>query len=117
MDGASVLTASTRVIWLGLGVIPYLGLVVVDAWMHERSREVPTVERITHYVSAVALLAFLAGAFLDRDSLALASLAVFIVLMAFDELGFHKDVAPSERRVHFAAYAALTVFIAIWRWT
>ena len=112
MDGASVLTASTRVIWLGLGVIPYLVLVVVDAWMHERAREVPTLERITHYVSAVALLAFLA-----RDLLALASLAVFIVLMAFDELGFHKDIAPSERRVHFAAYAALTVFIAIWRWT
>jgi len=47
MDGASVLTASTRVIWLGLGVIPYLGLVVVDAWMHERAREVPTLERIS----------------------------------------------------------------------
>jgi hypothetical protein len=97
-------------------VIPYLGLVMVDAWMHERAREVPTVERITHYVSAVVLLAFLAGAFLERDSLALASLVLFLALTAFDELGFHRDIAPSERRVHFAAYAALTVFIAIWLW-
>ncbi len=111
------MTASARVIWLGLGLIPYLGLVVVDAWMHERARKVPTIERIIHYVSAIALLAFLAGAFWARRSLAVASLAVFIVLLAFDELGFHRHIARSERRVHLAAYAALMVFIAIWQWT
>jgi hypothetical protein len=111
------MTASARMIWLGLGVIPYLGLVVVDAWMHERARKVPAIERITHYTSAIALLAFLAGAFSARRSLAVASLAVFIVLTAFDELGFHRHIARSERRVHFAAYASLIVFIAIWQWT
>jgi hypothetical protein len=108
------MTASARVIWLGLGVIPYLSLVVVDAWMHERARKVPAIERITHYLSAIALLAFLAGAFWDRRSLAVVSLTVFVVLIAFDELGFHRRIARSERRVHFAAYASLIVFIAIW---
>lgn len=111
------MTASARIVWLAVGAIPYLGLVVVDAWMHERARKVPAVERVTHYLSAVALLAFLAGAFLAHRRLAVGSLAFFIVLIAFDELGFHKGISRSERRVHIAAYGSLAVFIAIWLWT
>jgi hypothetical protein len=42
------MTASARIIWLGLGAIPYLGLVALDAWMHERARKVPALERIIH---------------------------------------------------------------------
>jgi len=110
------MTASARIIWLGLGAIPYLGLVAVDAWMHERARKVPGLERTIHYTSAVALLAFLAGAFSARHSLAVMSLAVFVPLTVLDELGFHRAIARSERRVHFAAYAALLVFIAVWLW-
>jgi hypothetical protein len=45
------------------------------------------------------------------------SLTVFIPLTVLDEFGFHRAIAHSERRVHLAAYAALTVFIAIWLWT
>jgi hypothetical protein len=111
------MTASARIIWLGLGAVPYLGLVAVDAWMHERARKVPGLERIIHYTSAVALLAFLAGAFSARYLLAVVGLAVFIPLTVLDEFGFHRGIARSERRVHVAAYAALTVFIAIWLWT
>ena len=110
------MTASARIVWLAVGVIPYLGLVVADAWMHERARKVPTVERVTHYISAVALLAFLAGAFLPHRVLAAVGLAVFIPLTAFDELGFHRGISASERRVHVAAYASLAVFVAIWLW-
>jgi hypothetical protein len=111
------MTVSARIAWLAVGVIPYLGLVVVDAWMHERARKVPTVERITHYLSAIALIGFLAGAFWPHPLLATVSLAVFIPLIAFDELGFHRGISASERRVHFAAYASLAVFVAIWLWT
>jgi hypothetical protein len=111
------MTASARIVWLAVGAIPYLGLVVVDAWMHERARKVPTVERVTHYISAVALLAFLAGAFWPHRLLAAVSLAVFIPLIAFDELGFHRGISARERLVHVAAYAALAVFIAVWLWT
>lgn len=110
------MTASARIIWLGLGALPYLVLVAVDAWMHERARTVPPLERIIHYTSAVALLAFLAGAFSARDSLAMASLAVFVPLTVLDELGFHRAIARGERRVHLAAYVALAAFIAVWLW-
>jgi hypothetical protein len=43
-------------------------------------------------------------------------LAVFVPLTVLDELGFHRAIARSERRVHLAAYAALAVFIAVWLW-
>jgi hypothetical protein len=110
-------TNTARVIWLGLGLLPYLSLVGVDAWMHERARTVPALERVIHYTSAVALFAFIAGAFLGRDSLALSSLLVFLVLQALDEFGFHRGIARNERRVHIAAYGALVIFIAVWQWT
>jgi hypothetical protein len=110
------MTASARIIWLGLGAAPYLGLVAVDVWMHERARRVPGLERMIHYTAAVALLVFLAGAFSGRQRLAVAGLAIFIPLTVLDEVGFHRGIAPSERRIHLAAYAALTVFIAIWLW-
>jgi hypothetical protein len=111
------MTASVRIVWLGLAAIPYLGLVAVDAWMHERARRVPGLERIIHYTSAIALLAFLAGAFSARHSLAVAGLAVFAPLTVLDEIGFHRGIERRERRVHLAAYVALTVFIAVWLWT
>jgi hypothetical protein len=111
------MTASARIILLGLGAVPYLCLVAVDAWMHERARKVPGLERIIHYTSAIALLAFLAGAFSARHSLAVMGLAVFVPLTVADEFGFHRAIARRERRVHFAAYAALTLFIGIWLWT
>jgi hypothetical protein len=111
------MTGSARIIWLALGAVPYLGLVAVDAWMHERARKVPPLERIIHYTSAVALLAFLACAFSARHSLAAVSLAVFIPLTVIDELGFHRAIGRGERRLHMAAYAALTLFIGLWLWT
>jgi hypothetical protein len=35
-------------------------------------------------------------------------------LAALDEGGFHRDLARRERRVHFASYAALGVFVLVW---
>jgi len=110
------MTSSTRLIWLGIAALPYLALAGVDAWLHERARKVPTLERAIHYVSAVALIGFIAGALRGQRSLAVPSLVAFVVLLAFDEIGFHARIARSERRLHFAAYGALAVFIAVWQW-
>jgi hypothetical protein len=111
------MTSSTRLIWLGLAALPYLALAGVDAWMHERARKVPALERAIHYVSAVALIGFIAGALRGQRSLAVSSLAVFVALLAFDEVGFHARIARSERRLHFAAYGALAFLIVVWQWT
>jgi len=111
------MTSSTRLIWLGLAALPYLALAGVDAWMHEKARKVPALERAIHYVSAVALIGFIVGALRDQRSLAVPCLAVFVALLAFDETGFHARIASSERRLHLAAYGALAVFIAVWQWT
>jgi len=111
------MTDATRTVWLVLGLLPYLGLISVDAWMHERARQVPKVERLIHYVSALVLIALLVGVFTERRTLAVIGLAVFVPLLVWDALGFHRTLARSERRVHLAAYLAFTVFVAVWQWT
>ena len=111
------MTSATRTVWLVRGLLPYLGLVSMDAWMHERTRQVPKVERLIHYVSALVLIAFVSGVFTGRRTLAVICLAIFVPLLAWDALGFHRTLAQSERRVHLAAYLAFTVFVAVWQWT
>jgi len=32
----------------------------------------------------------------------------------WDEVGFHRHLDARERRVHFAAYAALGLFLCVW---
>jgi hypothetical protein len=98
-------------------MLPYLSLVGADTWMHEVARTVPRTERIIHWTLAPLLIGFLVSVFLDRTTLALGLLAVFIPLLAIDELGFHRGLARRERHVHLAAYAALALFIIVWRWT
>ena len=111
------MTGSTRFVWLALGLAPYLGLIGVDAWMHERARNVPVVERWIHYTSAVVLIGFLVGVFTQRHALAGVCLAIFVPLLAWDALGYHRALDRTERRVHLAAYLALALFVAVWRWT
>jgi hypothetical protein len=41
--------------------------------------------------------------------------AGFAVCAAWDELGFHRLLAARERRIHFAAYSALALFVCAWR--
>ncbi len=103
-----------RNIWLGIALVPYVALASVDFWMHERGRRVPRVEQWVHAGLALALAAFLTAVFTGRSPVALAALAVFLVLLAWDELSFHKAIAASERRVHAMSWAALVGFLAAW---
>jgi hypothetical protein len=105
-----------RNVWLGLALLPYLAAAGVDAWMHERGRRVPRAEQWLHAGLAAAMAIFLGAAFTRHAGAAAAALASFIGLLAWDELGFHKGIAPSERRVHVLSWVLLAGFVAAWWW-
>ena len=64
------MTGGTRVIWLTLGMLPYLSLVGADTWMHEAARKVPPTERVIHWTLAPLLIGFLVAVFLERTPIA-----------------------------------------------
>ena len=103
-----------RNIWLGIALVPYVALAGVDFWMHERGRRVPRVEQWVHAGLALTMATFLMAVFTGRSLAALAALAVFLALLAWDELSFHKAIAASERRVHAMSWVALAGFVAAW---
>ena len=105
-----------RNVWLGLALVPYLAAAGVDAWMHERGRRVPRVEQWLHAGLAAGMAAFLAAVFAARPTVAFAALAAFLALLAWDEIGFHKAIAASERRVHVVSWFLLAGFVAAWWW-
>jgi len=107
---------ATQLPMLGAALAPYLVLVSIDAWMHEASRQVPRVERWLHYCAGALFLGFLVALFRDMTGLALALFSVFAVLTVWDEAGFHRLLGARERRVHFAAYLALALFLCAWWW-
>jgi hypothetical protein len=111
------MTATARILALSIGLLPYLGTAGVDAWMHERARKVPLLEQAFHAALAVTFTLFAIYAFLGRNVPALAWLAAFLVCLVFDELGYHRELAASERRVHVISWAALLLFVGIWLWT
>jgi hypothetical protein len=106
----------SRLALLAAALAPYLALVGVDAWMHERARRVPRVEQVFHAIAALLFLGFIAAVFSAATTLALILLGAFAVCAACDELGFHRHLAVRERRIHFLAYAALAVFLGTWAW-
>jgi hypothetical protein len=108
------MTSATRIVSLGIGVLPYLGTAAIDAWMHERARKVPRIEQLLHAALAITFSAFLILVFLQRNVAALVWLAVFLACLVFDELGYHHGLAHNERRVHVISWAALLLFILVW---
>jgi hypothetical protein len=106
---------ATRMLLLGAALAPYITLVSVDAWMHERARRVPRLEQILHYAAALLFLGFVIAVFRESSPLALALLAAFALVAAWDELGFHRLLDARERRIHFVSYAALALFVGAWR--
>lgn len=104
-------------ILLGAALMPYVALVSVDAWMHERARRVPRLEQFFHAAAAVFFLGFAVAVFHDATGPALVLLVAFVICTASDELGFHRHLEQRERRIHFGAYAALALFLLAWRWT
>ena len=107
---------ATQLPVLGLALTPYLALVSIDAWMHEASRQVPRVERWLHYSAGALFLGFLIALFRDATDLALVLFGSFAALTVWDAVGFHRNLAVRERRVHFAAYMALALFVCVWAW-
>ena len=105
---------ATRVLLLGAALAPYLALVTVDAWMHEKARRVPRIEQLFHLAAALLFAGFVTAVFLDSAA-ALPVLAAYVVCAAVDEFGFHRHLSASERRVHFVSYAALALFVTAWR--
>jgi len=105
-----------RNLWLGVALVPYLAAAGVDAWMHERGRRVPRVEQWLHAGLAAGMAAFLVAVFAGRPAAAGAALAAFLALLAWDEIGFHKGIAPAERRVHVISWLLLAVFVSAWWW-
>jgi hypothetical protein len=111
------MNSATRLALLGAALAPYVAVVSVDAWMHERARRVPRLEQVFHAAAAVLFLGFVIAVFRGATTLAMTLFALFAICTACDELGFHGQLAARERWVHFAAYAALAVFLGVWRWT
>jgi hypothetical protein len=107
---------ATQLPLLGAALAPYLVLVSIDAWMHEAERKVPRVERWLHYCAGALFLGFLVALFRDKTRLAMALFGVFAVLTVWDAAAFHGQLAVRERRVHFAAYVALALFVGAWGW-
>jgi len=99
---------------LGAALSPYAALVGFDAWMHERARHVPRLEKGLHYAAAMLFIGFVVSVFRDATRPALALLAAFVAVAAWDEIGFHAPLEARERRVHFLSYAALAVFVGAW---
>jgi hypothetical protein len=107
---------ATQLPVLGAALTPYLALVSVDAWMHEASRQVPRVERWLHYSAGALFLGFLIALSCNATGIAIALFAMFAALTVWDAVGFHRDLAVRERRVHLAAYLALALFVCVWGW-
>lgn len=106
---------SLRSFWLALALAPYVSIAAIDAWMHERGREVPRHEQWVHAGLAITLTVFLAAVFVERVSVAMVGLAAFIAMLCIDEFGFHRGIAASERRIHLASWCALAGFVIVWR--
>ena len=111
------MTSTARILALGIGLLPYLGTAGIDAWMHERARKVPLLERAFHAALAVTFTLFAICAFLGRNVPALMWLVAFLLCLVFDEVGYHRGLAASERRVHVISWLALLLFVGIWLWT
>lgn len=105
-----------RLVWLGMGLMPYVIFAGIDTWLHERSRRVPRIEQMLHAGLAISLIVFVTAVFSAWAMLALIALCMFVVLEIFDEFGFHRHLDARERRIHFAAYVALLAFVLTWRW-
>lgn len=99
---------------LVVGLVPYLALVLVDGWMHERQRRVPLPEQWLHGAIFVAVGAFIAAALFGYTLIAAIALTCAVPALAADEIGFHGSIARRERIVHYLADLALAGFAGLW---
>lgn len=111
----SLTKSDVRILWMAITLLPYAMLAGVDTWMHEKSRRVPKVEKILHALAGVLLIGFIVCVFGGFDVAGIAAFVAFAIVASADEFGFHRHLSTRERKVHFASYAALAIFVMAWR--
>ena len=94
--------------------MPYVALALVDGWMHEKHRRVPKLEQGLHLLTLLFVGTFIGAVFLGLTLIASIALACAIPVLAADELGFHRQLAAAERKVHVLADLALAGFACLW---
>lgn len=99
-----------------LAATPYLGIAFYDFLLHPR-RYPPALEVILHGLIFLLIAAFLVASILGSNFLAAIALVLAVPLMTADELGFHKNLPPLEKRVHSLAFMAFTAYAVIWIWS
>lgn len=109
--------ASNQKLLLMLCASPYLVLVLVDWWIHDKRRRVSAPEGVIHLGIAFSVGAFLSFVVLDRPTFGVVAFLAAITFLAVDELKFHRDVSVFERRIHYAADLSLLGFMLLWATT
>jgi hypothetical protein len=100
---------------LGAALVPYLVLVSVDSWMHEKARRVPRLEQFFHAAAAV-VVPRLRGRGIPRFPGGVAAAHRLRGLRGQRRIRFSPSpTTAAERRVHFMSYAPLAIFIVAWR--
>lgn len=99
-----------------VGFIPYAVLASYDWWLHGHARSVPRTEQILHAALALGLGVFLSLVAAANTVAALSVFAVFVIVLLFDEFGFHRHIEKHEQRVHWLADTALLGFVLYWLW-
>lgn len=103
--------------WVLPAAVPYLVIAGYDFWLHETDRQVPRAERLFHGVTIAGVAAFLISASFGWNVLATLAVIVLLFSATVDELKFHADLDPREKRLHFVGGAALALCIGVWLWT
>lgn len=93
---------------------PYLGLVLIDGWIHEKYRRVPMLELGIHIGIFISVSSFILFAFLGETTLCGIAILIAIPLLAVDEFKFHGGISVIERRIHYAADLSLFGFTLLW---
>ena len=102
-----------RELLLALALAPYAGLALWDGWIHGHDRRVPWREQCLHATIALAVAALVTAAFIQHRLAYFLALALLVPSALADELGWHRQLASHERRVHAAAYSLLAVFAIV----
>jgi hypothetical protein len=100
---------------MGVALVPFLVLAFQDNVLHFRARSVPRLENVLHVLLAFVLFFVIGSAFMGRMGRMLAGLAVFSVVGALDEFGYHRASAipVEEHDVHAKQHFALFVFVCV----
>ncbi len=100
---------------MSVALVPFLVFAYRDNVLHFRARSVPKLENVIHLLLGFVLFFLIGSAFMGRIGRMLVGLAIFSVIGAIDELGYHRASAiPTEEHdVHAKQHFALFVFVCV----